>query len=122
MAREAKDRAADPDAPVGPPPAFKANVLEAERARHRKAVPVEPAQAGAAQEAKRGMAPVPGEHRTSAHGGAWQDGAAKARSGDGAEIARDHDDRAGARAAPAPTHSAYGGVRENLPRTLDVSR
>jgi hypothetical protein len=37
LAREAKDRAADPATPVGPPPAFQANVLEAERARLRKA-------------------------------------------------------------------------------------
>ena len=29
LAREAKDRVADPAAPVGPPPSFQANVLEA---------------------------------------------------------------------------------------------
>jgi len=39
LAREAKDRAADPATPIGPPPAFQANVLEAERARLRKAGP-----------------------------------------------------------------------------------
>lgn len=51
--REASGRKLDPKQPVGPPPAFQANVLEAERARLRESEPLQ----GASPEA--GETPEP---------------------------------------------------------------
>ena len=42
LAREARDLLDDPRRPVGPPPSFQANVLEAERARLNAAEPLPP--------------------------------------------------------------------------------
>lgn len=121
LAREAKVVAADPAVPVGPPPAFQANVLEAERARLRKTGPAEPAEASPGPQPGRAQAPDPGERRM-APGDAGRSDADAARREARAESARTRDDRAGAREAPAPTRSAYGSVREDPPRMLDVSR
>lgn len=43
LAEEARRLAGDPAQPVGPPPAFEANVLDAERARLRQGVPLQSA-------------------------------------------------------------------------------
>ncbi len=94
-APRARDPAADPAEPKGPPPAFAANVLEAERARFREGELTD-AEVTAARR----------ENREAA-----EEKAAEAK-----------DDRADAREAPQPTRSAYGDVREDAPRRLDVSR
>ncbi|MCU0911408.1 MAG: hypothetical protein MUE98_08710 [Rhodobacteraceae bacterium] len=65
LAREARDLLDDPRRPVGPPPAFQANVLEAERARLKAAEPApqdrdEGADGGAAT-ASQPAEPGPGE-------------------------------------------------------------
>lgn len=109
LAREAKDHAADPAAPVGPPPAFRANLLEAERARLRKAEPLE------------ATAERPGPDSETAKAGARSD-VAEARGEARAEDAQGRDERAEKKGAPTSTRSAYGGVREDPPRMLDVSR
>ena len=87
IAREARDRVADPSEPVGPPPAFAANVLDVERARLREGEPV------IAADAK-------------------PDAVSEAKPAEGNDPAE----------APQPTQSSYGGVREDAPRMLDVSR
>ena len=91
----AKKRGADPSDPVGPPPSFSANVLDAERERLREGKPVEPEQSSAADDADKHAE----EDRLATK-----------------------DQRGDAREAPQPTRSAYGGVREDAPRMLDVSR
>ncbi|MCX7645024.1 MAG: hypothetical protein N2Z62_06980 [Rhodobacteraceae bacterium] len=48
LAQAARELLEDPARPLGPPPAFEANVLEAERARLRYAGPAAAAEAGAA--------------------------------------------------------------------------
>lgn len=127
MAREARTRAADPATLVGPPPAFQANVLEAERARVREGERLGEA------EARRGAEPARPEAAVAPADAAPRDGAAEAdanRSGEAADLRREanaernrmREDRAEAREAPGPTGLAYGGVKEYVPGMLDVSR
>jgi hypothetical protein len=127
LARAAKARVPDPSAPVGPPPAFQANVLESERARLREVERLDTA------EAQRTNRPEPRDVselalanvlQVAAEPRGTEDRAAsvEVRSEAKAEATAARDDRAEAREAPAPTRSAYGGVKEDPPRMLDVSR
>jgi hypothetical protein len=128
LARAAKARVPDPSAPVGPPPAFQANVLESERARLREVERLD------TDEARRTRAPDPSEAPELAVAAPAEIAepretrvekrieASETRQDVRSEATEARDDRAEAREAPAPTRSAYGGVKEDPPRMLDVSR
>jgi hypothetical protein len=66
LAREARDLLDDPRRPVGPPPSFQANVLEAERARLKAAVPAPPEKDDRAAAGSEPADPVPAEPQAAA--------------------------------------------------------
>ncbi len=132
LTREVKDRVPDPSAPVGPPPSFQANVLESERARLREVEKLDVAEvrrtaAPDVRETSGAVATPVSETREPADldkGAKVEDMAVRTeiRREAKADASEAREDRAEAREAPASTRSAYGGVKEDPPRMLDLSR
>jgi hypothetical protein len=108
LVQDAKTRKSDPSDLVGPPPSFSANVLEAERDRLRDVDQIDTSREAARPGTE--AAAEPADTR-----------AAEARATE-ARTAEVREEQAETRDASQTTRSAYGGVREDPPRMLDVSR